>query len=211
MLCVWWHHSSGGGAVVFAGCTVLSCALIWCAYGDTIQVEVVLLCLLVALYWVARWYGVCMVTPFKWRWCCCVCWLYCTELPVDMVCVCWHHPSGAGIVVSAGCTVLSCALIWCACGDTIQLDVVLCLLVALYWVARWYGVRMVTPFKWRWWCCVCWLYCTELPVDMLCVWWHHPNGGCVVVSAGFSMLICLSKCRGVVVIYTAYQLATQHI
>jgi len=50
MLCVWRHHPSGGGVVVSAGCTVLSCQLICCVYGDTIQAEVVLLCLLVALY-----------------------------------------------------------------------------------------------------------------------------------------------------------------
>jgi len=38
---------------VCAGCTVLSFELICCVYGDTIQVEVVVLCVLVALCRVA--------------------------------------------------------------------------------------------------------------------------------------------------------------
>jgi hypothetical protein len=58
--------------------------------------------------------------------------------------------------VCAGCTVLSCELIWCVYCDT----------------------------KWRWWCFVSWLHCTELRVDMVCVWWHHPNGVGGVVCAG---------------------------
>jgi len=41
--------------VVFcAGCTVLSCVLICCVYGDTIKMEMVILCVLVALYCVTR-------------------------------------------------------------------------------------------------------------------------------------------------------------
>jgi hypothetical protein len=44
------HRPSGGGGGVSAGCTVLSCQLISCVYSDTTQVEMVVLCLLVALY-----------------------------------------------------------------------------------------------------------------------------------------------------------------
>ena len=174
MLCVWWHHPSADGVVVSAGFTVLSCRLRWCVYGDTIQVDVVLLCLLVALYWVASWYGVCMLTQSKWKWCCFVCWFHFTELRVGIVCVWWHHPSGVGVVVSAGCTVLSWELIWFIYVDTIHVEVVLiCLLILLYWVASWYAVCMLTPSKWRLCCCVFWLQCTELRVDMMCVWLHY--------------------------------------
>ena len=61
-----------------------------------------------------------------------MCWLHCNELRVDMLCIWRHHPSGGGFVC-AGCTVLSCELIYCVYGDTIQGEVVvLCVLVALY-------------------------------------------------------------------------------
>jgi hypothetical protein len=138
---------------------VLSCELICCVYGDTIQLEVVV----------------------------CVCWLYCTELRVDWLCIWWHHPTGGGGVVCAGCTVLSweltgyvygdtiqvevvvvlCMLVvlywvasWLVIGDTIQLEVVLCLLLSLCRAASWYTMYMVTPSKWRWWCCVRKIYIT---------------------------------------------------
>ena len=133
MVCIWWHHSSGGGVVVSDGCTVLSCKLIWCMYVDTIQVEVVFMCLLVALYLFASWYAVCMLKPSNWRCCCCVCWLQYTELRVDMMCVWLHYLSGGGAVVSAGWTVVRCQLICCVYGFTIQVEVVLmCLLVVIY-------------------------------------------------------------------------------
>ena len=189
-MCVWWQNQRGGGAVVSAGYNVLSCDLKRCVYGDTIRVEVVLLCLLVVLYWVARWHGVCMVTPSKRRWFVCVCWLQCTELPVDMVCVWWNHRSGGGAVVSASCNVLSCQLVWCVYGDTIQVELVLWLLVALYWFACRYSVCMLTPFKWRWCYCVYRLHCTELRVDMVYVCWHNPSGDGAVVSTSCTVLSC---------------------
>ena len=180
--------------------------------------EMVILCVLVALYCVTRWYAVFMVTPSKWSWCCCLCWLPCTALRFDVLCLWWHNPNGVGVVVCVGCPVLRCVLMCCVYGDTIQMQVVkLCVLVALccvtrwhvvfmvtsfkcswllllfvlfalYWVAFWYPVCMVKPSKWNWWCCMCYLHSSELCVNMLCVWWRHPSGGGVVAFTGCTVL-----------------------
>jgi len=32
------------------------------------------------------------------------------------------------------------------------------------------------------------IICADLRVDMLCIWWHRPNGGGTVVPAGCDVL-----------------------
>ena len=155
---------------MYAGRSVLSYEVTFCVYGDTIQVEGVVLCLLVALSWVASWYAVYMVTPSKFSWCCCVCLFLYIEFVGDMPCAWWYYQNGGGGIVYAGCTVLSCELISCEYDDPIQMKMVLCVLAALYWVACWFLVYIVTTSKLKWWCCVWWLHCTELRVHKLCVW-----------------------------------------
>ena len=136
-----------------------------------------------------------MVTQSKERWWCCVCWLYCTDLRVHMLCIWWHHPSGGRGVVSAGCTVLIYELICCVYGDTIRKEMVLlCVLVSLYWVVCSLLVYIVTPSKWGWFCYVRWLQCADLRVYMLCEWWHHPKGTGGVLYAGCTLLICELIC-----------------
>ena len=115
-----------------------------------------------------------MLTPSKWMWWCCVWWLHSADLRVDILCVWCHYPNGRGGVVCVGFTVLCYEVTCCVYGDTIQMLMVFCALVALFCIAWWYLVYIMTPSKWKWWCSVGWLHCTELRVDFLCIKWHHP-------------------------------------